>query len=278
MLARIQNELFDLGADLATPETGKPLPYEPLRIVDAQVERLEREIDRLNDELSPLRSFVLPGGSPAAAALHLARTVCRRAERLVVALAAEAAARRSRPPPIKYLNRLSDFLFVASRSVNDRGGGDVLWVPGKTRSESCAVFLPLHDGVPLAHLKAPLVTRALIGACIGRLAPRPALGLLPVGEARIVAGLGVIPAVLFGTEALPEGLPFVPAPLTLVTSLFLHGSFLHLAGNMLFLWVFGDNVEDAHGACPLPRLLPPLRGRRRPRALPVMNPALDARR
>jgi cob(I)alamin adenosyltransferase len=135
MLSRIQNELFDLGADLATPETEKPLPYEPLRILDAQVERLEREIDRLNEELSPLRSFVLPGGSPAAAALHLSRTVCRRAERLVVALA-EKPQEKVSPAALKYLNRLSDFLFVASRYVNDRGGGDVLWVPGKTRSES----------------------------------------------------------------------------------------------------------------------------------------------
>jgi len=135
MLSRIQNELFDLGADLATPETEKPLPYEPLRILDAQVERLEREIDRLNEALSPLRSFVLPGGSPAAAALHLARTVCRRAERLVVALSDKPDETVS-PAAIKYLNRLSDFLFVASRFVNDRGGGDVLWVPGKTRSES----------------------------------------------------------------------------------------------------------------------------------------------
>ena len=135
MLSRIQNELFDLGADLATPETEKPLPYEPLRILDAQVERLEREIDRLNEALSPLRSFVLPGGSPAAAALHLARTVCRRAERLVVALA-EKPGEAVSPAAIKYLNRLSDFLFVASRFVNDRGGGDVLWVPGKTRGES----------------------------------------------------------------------------------------------------------------------------------------------
>ncbi len=135
MLSRIQNELFDLGADLATPETEKPLPYEPLRILDQQVERLEREIDRLNEELSPLRSFVLPGGSPAAAALHLSRTVCRRAERRVVALA-EKPQEKVSPAVIKYLNRLSDFLFVASRFVNDRGRRDVLWVPGKTRSES----------------------------------------------------------------------------------------------------------------------------------------------
>ena len=108
------------------------------------------------------------------------------------------------------------------------------------------MFLPLYDGVPLAYLKAPLVTRALIGACAAAWL-LTGLGLLPVSEHRIVAGLGVIPAVLFGTAALPQGLPLVPEPVTLVTSLFLHGSFLHLAGNMLFLWVFGDNVEDGMG-------------------------------
>ncbi|MGJ3262458.1 MAG: cob(I)yrinic acid a,c-diamide adenosyltransferase [Salinarimonas sp.] len=132
MLARIQNDLFDLGADLATPDTGEPLPYEPLRIVESQVERLEREIDALNAELAPLRSFVLPGGSPAAAALHLARTVCRRAERLCTALA-EKPDEPVSAAAVKYLNRLSDFLFVASRWVNAKGDGDVLWVPGKTR-------------------------------------------------------------------------------------------------------------------------------------------------
>jgi membrane associated rhomboid family serine protease len=108
------------------------------------------------------------------------------------------------------------------------------------------VFLPLYDGVPLAYLKAPLVTRGLIGACAAAWL-LTGLGLLPVSEHRIVAGLGVIPAVLFGTAGLPQGLPLVPEPITLVTSLFLHGSFLHLAGNMLFLWVFGDNVEDGMG-------------------------------
>jgi len=131
MLARIQNDLFDLGADLATQE-GKALSHEPLRIVDSQVERLEREIDALNAHLSPLRSFVLPGGTPAGAALHLARTVCRRAERLVVALA-DTADETVSPPAVKYLNRLSDFLFVASRAVNDHGNRDVLWVPGQNR-------------------------------------------------------------------------------------------------------------------------------------------------
>ncbi|SEP46903.1 ATP:cob(I)alamin adenosyltransferase [Methylobacterium sp. ap11] len=133
MLGRMQNDLFDLGADLATPETGEPLSYEPLRIVAAQVERVEREIDALNAGLSPLRSFVLPGGSAAAAALHLARTVCRRAERLAVALAATPGETVS-PVAIQYLNRLSDFLFVAARVANDGGAADVLWVPGKTRT------------------------------------------------------------------------------------------------------------------------------------------------
>jgi cob(I)alamin adenosyltransferase len=132
MLGRIQNDLFDLGADLATPSTGKPLPYEPLRIAEAQVERLEREIDQLNEPLGSLRSFVLPGGTPAAAALHLARTVCRRAERLTVELAAQPNETVS-AAAVKYLNRLSDFLFVASRYVNDKGALDVLWVPGQNR-------------------------------------------------------------------------------------------------------------------------------------------------
>ncbi len=132
MLGRIQNDLFDLGADLATVETDKPLPYEPLRITQEQVDRLEREIDQLNGELSVLRSFVLPGGTPAAAALHLARTVCRRAERHVVELT-ERPGEKVSPEAVKYLNRLSDFLFVASRYVNDKGALDVLWVPGQNR-------------------------------------------------------------------------------------------------------------------------------------------------
>ncbi|ALA18011.1 cob(I)yrinic acid a,c-diamide adenosyltransferase [Chelatococcus daeguensis] len=132
MLARIQNDLFDLGADLSTPDDGKPLPYEPLRILDAQVARLEGEIDQLNAHLSPLRSFVLPGGSPAAAALHLARTVCRRAERQATALAARADEPVT-PAVVKYLNRLSDFLFVAARYANDKGAADVLWIPGQNR-------------------------------------------------------------------------------------------------------------------------------------------------
>jgi cob(I)alamin adenosyltransferase len=133
MLARIQNELFDLGADLCVPDTGKDLGYEPLRILPKQYERIETEIDELNGELSPLRSFVLPGGHPAAAHLHLARTVCRRAERLVVELAAHQGEHVSEGA-IAYINRLSDFFFVASRWANAKSAwGDVLWVPGKTR-------------------------------------------------------------------------------------------------------------------------------------------------
>lgn len=132
MLARIQNELFDLGADLCVPDTGKDLGYEPLRILPKQYERLETEIDDLNGELQPLRSFVLPGGHPAAAHLHLARTVCRRAERLIVELASHEAEHVSEGA-IAYINRLSDFFFVASRWANAKTSGDVLWVPGKTR-------------------------------------------------------------------------------------------------------------------------------------------------
>ena len=132
MLARIQNDLFDLGADLCTPDRGEKLEWEPLRIIDAQVERLEREIDELNAALAPLTSFILPGGSPAAAALHVSRTVCRRAERLMVALAQQPGEIVG-APAIRYVNRLSDFLFVASRVVNGNGARDVLWTPGKNR-------------------------------------------------------------------------------------------------------------------------------------------------
>ena len=132
MLMRIQNDLFDLGAELATPDDGTPKDYEPLRIVPSQAERIEHDIDKLNMDLKPLRSFVLPGGTRAAAALHLARTVSRRAERLMVALAAQEPERVGRPALI-YMNRLSDFFFVASRWANGRGENDVLWVPGKNR-------------------------------------------------------------------------------------------------------------------------------------------------
>ncbi len=129
MLARIQNDLFDLGADLCTPEGGERRSG-ALRIVPEQVRRLEAEIDAMNAELAPLNSFVLPGGSAAAAALHLARTTARRAERAITALAREEpvgeAARH-------YINRLSDHLFVAARAVNDKGAADILWVPGANR-------------------------------------------------------------------------------------------------------------------------------------------------
>ncbi|TKC73384.1 cob(I)yrinic acid a,c-diamide adenosyltransferase [Brucella abortus] len=131
-MARIQNDLFDLGADLSTPDDGQPLSYEPLRIVASQVSRVEADIDRLNANLKPLRSFILPGGSPASAALHLARTVSRRAERLMVALSRMEGEKVS-PEALQYINRLSDFLFVAGRAVNDNGASDILWVPGANR-------------------------------------------------------------------------------------------------------------------------------------------------
>jgi len=133
LLARIQNELFDLGADLATPDRPEtPLGWEPLRMLDGQVDRLEQEIDALNAELADLTSFILPGGTAQAVHLHLARTVCRRAERVAVQLAS-AAQEVVSPAALKYLNRLSDLLFVMSRWANGRGAGDVLWRPGATR-------------------------------------------------------------------------------------------------------------------------------------------------
>ncbi len=134
-LERIQNDLFDLGADLATPATDDGFaPSEMvLRIVPSQVERLEREIDAMNDHLAPLRSFILPGGSPQAAALHLARAISRRAERSAVAAAHDMPLN---PAALAYVNRLSDFLFVASRAVNQNGAGDVLWRPGATREQA----------------------------------------------------------------------------------------------------------------------------------------------
>ncbi len=131
MLGRIQNDLFDLGADLATPE-GEKLAWEPLRMTAAQVDRIESDIDTLNADLEPLRSFVLPGGSAASAYLHQARTVARRAERLTVELSGREG-EVVNPNAVKYLNRLSDFFFVASRWVNDKGRQDVLWVPGANR-------------------------------------------------------------------------------------------------------------------------------------------------
>ena len=132
MLTLIQNDLFDLGADLATPDDGKLPAHEPLRIVESQVSRIENDIDELNADLQPLRSFVLPGGHSAAAHLHLARTIARRAERLMVELARTDGEVVS-DAALKYVNRVSDFLFVAARHANDRGHADVLWVPGKNR-------------------------------------------------------------------------------------------------------------------------------------------------
>lgn len=135
LLSLIQNDLFDLGADLATPETGEPLGYERLAVVDAQVDRLEREIDRLNEALEPLRSFILPAGTPGSAHLHNARTIARRAERQMVALARVEGEIVS-DAALRYINRLSDLLFVMARTANDGGRGDVLWVPGASRVRS----------------------------------------------------------------------------------------------------------------------------------------------
>ena len=137
VLTRIQNDLFDLGADLCLPRQADEKPGAVLRVASSQVHALEHAIDALNARLHPLRSFVLPGGTPAAAALHQARAICRRAERTMVALAAikgeevgEAA--------LAYVNRLSDYLFVAARAANDFGRSDVLWIPGANQSESAA--------------------------------------------------------------------------------------------------------------------------------------------
>jgi cob(I)alamin adenosyltransferase len=132
VLARIQNDLFDLGADLCTPSKGKGPGGARLTVTEKQVAWLEAEIDRLNTELAPLRSFVLPGGSAAAAYLHVARTVCRRAERLIAELK-DRPNENASAEVLKYVNRLSDFLFVASRHSNDQGARDVLWKPGENR-------------------------------------------------------------------------------------------------------------------------------------------------
>ena len=131
-LSRIQNDLFDVGADLCTPGVGKGPGGARLTVTDNQVKWLEAEIDRFNDALKPLRSFVLPGGSAAAAYLHLARTICRRAERLIAELRDREGDSVS-GEVLKYVNRLSDFLFVASRHANGQGAGDVLWQPGQNR-------------------------------------------------------------------------------------------------------------------------------------------------
>ena len=132
MLARIQNDLFDLGADLCRPdiERDAEAEYPPLRMVASQVARLEGEIDKMNSALEPLRSFILPGGSPLSAYLHQCRTVARRAERLCVEL---ATMETINPEAVKYLNRLSDWFFVAARVANNNGTEDVLWVPGDNR-------------------------------------------------------------------------------------------------------------------------------------------------
>jgi cob(I)alamin adenosyltransferase len=132
LLGRIQNDLFDVEADLCLPGKGKGPGGARLTVTEVQVTWLEQQIDRLNAELAPLKSFVLPGGTAVAAYLHLARTVCRRAERIMVELN-DKPGEGVTPEGLKYVNRLSDFLFVASRWANDRGARDVLWVPGQNR-------------------------------------------------------------------------------------------------------------------------------------------------
>ena len=161
MLPRIQNDLFDLGADLATPDTGEVTEWEPLRIVAAQVERIEQEIDLLNGELKPLNSFILPGGSPLSAYLHLARTVSRRAERLMVALG-EREGEIVSPEALKYANRLSDVLVVAARHANRKGEADVRGVPGKNRSRAGWIKTPPQ----------PLPTRGRGLVCLALFPPR----------------------------------------------------------------------------------------------------------
>jgi cob(I)alamin adenosyltransferase len=130
LLRSVQNDLFDVGADLCMPSGPEEQPGQRLRITPEQAERLERAIDRLNEPLKPLTSFVLPGGTPAAAWLHLARTVCRRAERAAVSLGRDEPVN---PHVVVYLNRLSDLLFVLARVANDNGNTDILWVPGQSR-------------------------------------------------------------------------------------------------------------------------------------------------
>jgi cob(I)alamin adenosyltransferase len=150
-LARAQNDLFDLGADLCVPPPGDgETARETLRVTSAQVDNLEREIDALNQHLAPLRSFVLPAGGAAAAALHQARAVCRRAERAIVALAARDKEKVGEPV-LAYINRLSDYLFVAARFANRRGEADVLWVPGANRGEAQT---PPDNEIPSAEKAA----------------------------------------------------------------------------------------------------------------------------
>nr|WP_321439658.1 cob(I)yrinic acid a,c-diamide adenosyltransferase [uncultured Hyphomonas sp.] len=131
-IRRIQNDLFDLGADLATPDRGRVLEWTPLRIVESQVTRLEEEIDAMNARIPPLDSFILPGGSPLAAQLHVARTLCRTAERKIAELSGMED-EPVRPEALAFINRLSDWLFVAGRAANGNGADDIKWVPGANR-------------------------------------------------------------------------------------------------------------------------------------------------
>ncbi len=253
MLMRVQNDLFDLGADLATPDTGEKPEYEPLRIVAAQVERLEREIDRLNADLEPLRSFVLPAGSAASAALHVARTVARRAERQMVALASmEGEAVSTEAIAYSTAFRIS----CSSRPAGQmtRGAPTSFGPPATTDnvflfrrvSSRDHMFIPLHDRNELKHIRMQYVTITLIVIdFVAWLAIGP-VATEDFANAAIL-GLGYIPAIIFDYADLDPSLVIVPDEFTFVTYSFLHGDFMHLAMNMLFLWVFGDNVEDALG-------------------------------
>src|SRR5205085_675906 len=162
MLAHIQNDLFDVEADLCLSEKGPGGAR--MTVTDIQVEWLEQRIDQLNADLAPLRSFILPGGSPAGAYLHLARTVCRRAERIMVELNDEPGEGVT-PSALKYVNRLSDFLFVAGRHANDKGASDVLWQPGQNRGGGSArMVVPIYDHNRFAPPVKPVVTSCLIAA------------------------------------------------------------------------------------------------------------------
>ena len=240
MLSRIQNDLFDLGADLATPE--KTGGRERLRIVANQVERLEGEIDALNARLAPLTSFVLPGGTPAAAALHLCRTVARRAERLTVGAGRARGRQRRGDPlhqsPVGFLLRRR-----ARRQSRWRRRRPVGARREPLRRNQAMAFIPIYDTNPLRHIKRPWVAWGLIAANVVVYFLVEA-GTNGVASDASVLTFGLFPAVFSGADVSPT---YVPDWLTLITYSFLHADFWHLAGNMIFLWVLADNVEDALG-------------------------------
>src|SRR5262249_47504198 len=240
MLARVQNDLFDVEADLCLSEKGPGGAR--MTVTDAQVERLEQRIDELNADLAPLRSFILPGGSAAAAYLHLARTVCRRAELSMVELN-DKPGEGVTPAALKYVNRLYDFLFVAGSHAKKKGTSDVLWQPGENRcSERPSMVVPIYDDNPFGPPVKPVVTWGVIGLNL-------AIFLYEVGASqlaldRMIDTFSLTPAALIG-EVGARG--WVPALVTLATYQFFHADIVHLLGNMIFLWVFGDDVERVLG-------------------------------